>query len=65
MLPGNISARSLYSKLLEEDLIAHLCVLQNLVPTEHLNVEVNVAHPLKPAQTVRHGREVLLPFQPS
>ncbi len=56
---------SLYTKLLEEDLAPHLRILENLVPTDHLDIQVDILHPLEPAQTIRHGLEVLFPLKPN
>ena len=49
---------------MKEDLIAHLGVLQNLVPTYYLDVQIDVPAPLKPSQPIRHDLEVLLLLKP-
>ena len=42
-------ARLLYSKLMDEYLIAHFRVFEHLVPAHDLYIEVDVNHPMKPA----------------
>ena len=53
------------AELLEENLITHLRVFQDLVPTDNFDVEVDIAHPLEPAKPVRHGFEILFTLKPS
>ena len=52
--PGGCSARACLrdggsnAEFLEEDSVSHLCVIEDFIPTDDFDIEVDVAHPLKP-----------------
>jgi hypothetical protein len=48
----------------EENLVAHLGVLEHLVPRQHFDVEVVVIQPEEPPLPIRHGLKIFLAKQP-
>ena len=52
------------SELLEKNLVTHLRVLQHLIPANDFDIQVDITHPLKPAETVGHRSEVLFTLKP-
>ena len=52
------------TEFLEENLVPHLGILQNLVPTNDLDLEVNISQPLEPAQAIGHRLEIFFALKP-
>ena len=54
----------LNAEFLEENPVAHLGVSQDLIPTDYLDIKVDIIHPLKPTKSVRHRFEILFTLKP-
>ena len=59
-----VGVAGLYTKLMEENLVSHLRILEHLVPTDHFDIQVDVLKPLEPTQSIRHWLEVLFSIKP-
>lgn len=57
-------ARSVDTELVEEYLVPHFRVAEQLRPANHLHVEADVAGPVEPSQAIGHRGKVLLLLEP-
>ena len=55
---------NLYTKLMKEDLVPHLRILEHFIPTDHFNIQIDILKPLEPTQSIWHRLEILFTFKP-
>lgn len=64
VIATNHRGRSVDTRLVEEYLVPHFRVAEQLRPANHLHVETDVAEPVEPSQAIRHRSTVLLLLEP-